>query len=319
MTTVEVLGLDGRPWPGPGALEAPLPGTSSTIAVVLVADGEEVGRGWARLDAGAGADALTATTWAPRLRADLAAGARDAALDAFARWVVHVGDRVGAATVETKPADDVAALDAWLAALTRSGFTEVAVAHLMSRDLPLGHGRRPPAGGHVLVELGQLGPERRLAVEALIGAVHRSSADRVDATDRRSGPQVLAGLAGNRVAAPAPQLWLTALAGGAVVGFVLGSVDDDGAVWVMDIGVEPRARRKGIGRSMLASMLDRARPAPRALALVDDVNLASRRLHRAVGFVEEPGAYRTWRRATAYSGRASGRRGGSVNGVPPVP
>jgi ribosomal protein S18 acetylase RimI-like enzyme len=300
VTTVDVLAADGRPWDDVlDAVRAGPPGRPSTIAAVVVAGGEEVGRGWARLDTdGGGAAGRTITTWAPRLGPGLARSVRAAVMDAFARWAVDVAGRLWAATVETKPADDVAHLDDWLPALARAGFVEVAVARLMARDLPVdgagGRDDRPPPGT-VLAEVDGLGADERAALEALVGTVHRTSADRVDALDSRSGRDVLAGLAGNRVAAPAPGLWLAAFAGGRPAGYVLGSVDDDGAVWVVDVGVDPALRRNGVGRWLLTSMLGRAGTARRACALVDDVNVASRRLHAAVGFAEEPGAWRTWR------------------------
>lgn len=271
------------------------------VPVVLTAEGDEVGTGWVRLDPGGAGGRPTATMWAPRLRPGLDGPTRAAAFDAFAGWVVSTVAAASAATVETKPADDVAHLSEWLAALRRRGFAEVAVAHLLTRSLPVAAAPGPPYPGLAVAPLDGLRGADRLAVEALVATVHRASADRVDALDRLAGADVLARLAGDRVATPAPRLWLVATAGARPVGYVLGSVDGDD-VWVMDVGVDPAERGRGIGHWLLTTMLAGAGPARRACALVDDENLPSRRLHAAAGFAEERGAYRTWRLGPAGAG-----------------
>ncbi|HVE11958.1 MAG TPA: ribosomal protein S18-alanine N-acetyltransferase [Elusimicrobiota bacterium] len=79
-------------------------------------------------------------------------------------------------------------------------------------------------------------------------------------------------------------------------GSVLLVADDGGAVgyacmWlvageaqVLNIAVAPAAARRGVGRALLAALLERARGAARATLEVSEPNLAARRLYEGAGF-----------------------------------
>lgn len=262
---------------------------------LVTPDGDvELGKAVVRLESGPPIGPKMLTTWAPKLDSDLDEADRAAALNAFAAWVAELADSIGADVVETTPADDVENLALWLAALSNAGFNEVAAAHVLVANLPADTtAAELPIGSLTLNEVGV--PEMR-ALERLIERVHGSTEDRIDVVDRRPGAYVLASLAANTVAIPSAQLWLVARNCAGPVGYVFGSIDQDETVWVVDIGVDPPHRRRGIGRWMLQTMLHRATGAPKAYALVDDSNRSSRNLHLGAGFAEEPTTYRTWRR-----------------------
>ena len=58
------------------------------------------------------------------------------------------------------------------------------------------------------------------------------------------------------------------------------------SAWLVDIGCLPDFRRKGIASALLGEVVRRLQMAgaQRLIAAIDDVNLASLRLHTALGF-----------------------------------
>lgn len=72
-------------------------------------------------------------------------------------------------------------------------------------------------------------------------------------------------------------------------GYIATQVEADGSLYVDFVGVDPRARGRGVGRALVAAALERAATAgrPRANLTVRDDNRHARALYASLGFVEE--------------------------------
>lgn len=72
-------------------------------------------------------------------------------------------------------------------------------------------------------------------------------------------------------------------ASGTVIGFVLAAYGEDGVCWTLLGAVEDRFRRKGIGNSLMRTMLEKSNASEFRLT-VDPDNVAAQALYRKLGF-----------------------------------
>lgn len=201
------------------------------------------------------------------------------------------------ALVEAFPADDVDNDAAWRAGMVAAGYHEIAAARLWERSTAARDVRSTKGLDLVLA-----GEVNRRMLEDLIADVRSDTADRVDIEMGFGNPsEVIAQLGSDPVASPVPELWLVALErdGGNQVGYVFGSSDDDGDLWVVDVGVRPAFRNRGLGAELLRALIARGAAAGHGVvrAQIDVANAPSESAHRKAGFAARPHLYRTWRAA----------------------
>lgn len=97
--------------------------------------------------------------------------------------------------------------------------------------------------------------------------------------------------------------WLIAFDGDTPVGLVFASLETEpygspATGWIVEIGVVPEARGRGLSKGLLAAGLESLalRGATEVLARIDVHNTPSVRLHEGAGFVRQPGASRMYRK-----------------------
>jgi ribosomal protein S18 acetylase RimI-like enzyme len=206
----------------------------------------------------------------------------------------------GVRFVETKPAYDTPDQEIFLSELRRAGLHEVATSHLYVCDLENIRDR----GCSPLPDL-ELWPSCLIApgcLARLFAASQIGTLDRAQQTSPTSSEEVLLELRQWAGATVNTSLWSVALLKGNPVGFALCGVSGpsnappEGATLV-ELGVIPEARRKGIGTWLVREILwsIKSRGIRTVEALIDDENIPSQRLHERIGFIREPNAYWTWR------------------------
>jgi len=199
--------------------------------------------------------------------------------------------------VECCPAFDTPDRANLEAAIHEAGLRLVASAHNYERTLPLG---RPPAlpAGVTLATCAS----GSAALEQLFAEVNAFTLDRLEQDQALSTQETLLELREQAGGSADSDLWQLALANGAPAGYVLcgftPAVEGQPAEGeILEIGVIPSQRRRGLAQALLGAALTQltARGAATATAMIDDVNLPSIRLHERLGFTREEGDYCTWR------------------------
>lgn len=192
----------------------------------------------------------------------------------------HVVQHAGQARwVEAQPAYDTAHLDAWRAALGRAGLVHVATADVWRREAPA------PASEVWTV------PSREVpgALEALLAHSLTHTLDRARADEPSSAAEFAAEL--RRIAGPDAdgETWRVLSDEVGPVAYALGA-----GAHVLELGVAPRARGRGLGRAVLTDLLSRL--STPVTSLIDRDNQPSVALHRKLGFSVVAGPFETWRR-----------------------
>ena len=222
-----------------------------------------------------------AAVWAPEV--DLTWG-RSATSTALIRHALDDlrarGFRIAQALVDAS-ASRTAAVD-----LARGGLTPITALTYLHRDTarPMGlafAGARPES-----FDWRPFGPESEAEFREVLQATYAGSLDMPELEGIRSLDDVMAS---HRAAGRFdPSRWRVGSRPGdpeAAAILLLSEIPDRLAWEVAYLGLTPRARGRGLGRSALAHALDLARPAvPRLELAVDDRNHPARRLYDAAGF-----------------------------------
>ncbi|MFH5802870.1 GNAT family N-acetyltransferase [Alienimonas sp. DA493] len=203
---------------------------------------------------------------------------------AAAALLAAAGDFAAAAGCDRLQAfaDPVRTDDA--AVFTAAGFDRIAELRLLRRDCA----RPTEPGATPWDSLRTLGRKSERLFRETARASYADSRDAPDARGADADEDFDA-----HAAAPGfrPDLCRLALRGGEPLGLVLISASGEGAAAEWDVcylGVTPAARRRGVGRALLAERLAAARDAGAAAVtcVVDADNAPARRLYAAAGFAE---------------------------------
>jgi len=194
--------------------------------------------------------------------------------------------------VESRPGYDSPHLRRLLAALEGNGLRRVKQAHVYSAPAASWkHDGRDPRG----LEL-----ERTVSVDdgtlALYDRVRAHTLDRADAQRLEPPHGVRADLERQAPNSPA---WVARFDDD-VVGFLWVAVDvTEREAWIVDVGVDPDRRRRGIARALLSRATRELAEAgiSTLLALIDDENYPSIALHEGLGLTRSDGPFWTYRLA----------------------
>lgn len=200
----------------------------------------------------------------------------------------EVRDALVAAAVAGFPRDGVAVAQAFIdpdelpraAVLTRHGFRRVTTVSQMSLDpvaVPLLPAAAPP------VHLVPYAVADAATFATTLLATYEDSLDVPEANVGRSAAEIVAGY---RHGQPdPPEWWLAHDASGTPVGVLMLAATGTAVTDVSYLGVVPTARRRGIGRALLAFATEHALSARHSLELsVDDRNRPALQLYAAHGF-----------------------------------
>jgi ribosomal protein S18 acetylase RimI-like enzyme len=228
--------------------------------------------------------------YAVGFRDDLAPAAMAAACDALLDTVAAVAaEAPGVRYIETDVPGQAPGHAAWRAALCRHGIVEVAASHTYARAI--GAPAAPDAAGLAFRPVGALS-------EALVEAVYQASYAGTADESHRLSPEPfsvrLRRLKELPLLAPDHTGWLVAFDGETPLGLVFASVEcapygSPERGWILEIGVTPEARGRGLGRTLLAQGLSvlAGRGVRQALARIDDMNAPSLRLFAVAGFARQ--------------------------------
>lgn len=259
-------------------------GTPSALFVVL--DGE---RAIARLQArpvGACGLGLFAIGFRDGLSRAKAGRAADALLDVVEAFVTILP---GVTYIDTDVPSQAPCQEVWRAALERHGVVEVAASHSYER----------PLGPLASVEDERLSfrPVSDMPRELVESVYEATYADTGDASHRLSPETFSVRLERLRelpLLAEDPSGWLVAYDADEPVGLVFASVEcaPHGSAergWILEIGVVPAARGRGLGKKLLSQGLFELgeRGVTQALARIDVANTPSLRLFAAAGFTQQ--------------------------------
>jgi len=202
--------------------------------------------------------------------------------------------------LETKPADDVPAVERWLSVLETAGFRELACGHThrlelaawQASDLP------PPLAGFSIEAITSTDD---VALRDLYAAVVEVTQDRIDRSYRLAAERHFGILKRQVGGAIVRDLWRVARMNGRAVGFAVGASHLDGgdraiSGWVLDVGVVPVERGRGFGARLLIDVISALARAgnTEVRAAIDDVNGTSLALHAKLGFRPIEGRYLTY-------------------------
>jgi ribosomal protein S18 acetylase RimI-like enzyme len=205
--------------------------------------------------------------------------------------------------VETRPGHDSPDLPILRDAIRDEGMRLVAEHHVYQWSARTCVEERPsPVAGLRIAPCRHA--ERGLLAE-LFDRVQKATLDRVEREQLVAANDTLDELALSTGQAASTSLWSLAFLADTPVGYILCRSDrPDGLV--LEVGVIPEARRRGIGSQLLHAALGKftSHGVDTVEALIDDVNVPSIALHKARGFVMLPGEFYTWRYdATPPTGR----------------
>jgi ribosomal protein S18 acetylase RimI-like enzyme len=207
--------------------------------------------------------------------------------------------------LETKPAYDSPDRSIFVSSLRALGFREIGRSHVYTRNLvhvpppmppPLGGLERLNANEFQLDVLGRL-----------LEASQAKTLDRVQQDDSLFRRYPL-----DELRSSDRSLWSVAAIRGRPVGLIIcgGTGQSDsppGEVVILELAVLPEFRQRKIGAWLVGEMLSILKDleATQVYAMIDDENIASRRLHINAGFKRNPGSFWTWRYHMAASRRRS--------------
>lgn len=205
----------------------------------------------------------------------------------------------GLRVVEANPADDIPFPAEWMSVLKEAGFVEIASAHVHALPHPRAAVRRAPPPPRT-IRFDRWCAFAEGVLERTVEEVKRQTADRVDTAFRREVQTYLRELHGEGFD---PELWVVGSIDEEPFGFVLCAAGVTGGIaehtgWILDLGVRPPMRGRGLGHSLLREGVSRlaARGERTVRALIDDANTPSLGCHRRLGFRREPDAFFTYHR-----------------------
>jgi ribosomal protein S18 acetylase RimI-like enzyme len=209
-----------------------------------------------------------ALVWPP---AAASAEVEDRLVRAGCAWLRGQGARLAQCLL----AEDEAAL---APPLLRNGFRHVTGLTYLRHDLRLG----TPGPNRLTLEAYDAG--RPGEFHAALLASYQGSLDCPEVNGSRTVEEVIRGHQSQ--GAYDPSRWWLARLGGEAVGVLLLVVPSPGEWEVAYMGVAPAARRRGVGKEMLARALREARAAraDRVILCVDDRNAPARALYDQAGF-----------------------------------
>lgn len=229
--------------------------------------------------------------WSIGYRDTLTEAGRDHVAEALVSSAVQIArERLDVRFVESRPGHDSPDLHRLLTALEGGGLRPVSQAHVYSA--PVAACPRD-CGGPPGLELARMASldDRILA---LYERTRGATLDRADAQRLEPLDAVRAELERQ---APKRRTWV-ARVDEVLTGFLWASVDsEDREAWILDVGVDPDHRRRGIGRALLARALTDLAEAgvSTVLALIDDENHPSIALHEHAGLRRSKGPFWTYR------------------------
>lgn len=200
---------------------------------------------------------------------------------------------VGTGFLEALPAYDSPDPEIYVECLRAEGFSLCKQAHLYALQPDCGlaqrNERRPPSG----VRIERLGRETLVDVE-LLRHGRTGTADRADAAEwetPEAAHRILSALA------PQGPCWVAHTPEGAC-GYLWAMLEPPHSAVVIDVGVAVSARRHGLGSALLATAIQdlRAGGVGKVMALIDDENVPSIRMHAGAGFERLEGEFWTYRR-----------------------
>jgi ribosomal protein S18 acetylase RimI-like enzyme len=258
--------------------------TGSTLFAVLAGD-----RAIARLQSlpvGSCGLGLYAVGFREDLAPDVVAAACDALLDTVAAVAAAVP---GVRYIETDVPGQAPGQTAWRAALCRHGIVEVAASHTYARAI--GSPEAPDAAPLSFRPVGSLS-------EALVESVYAASYAGTADESHRLSPEPfgvrLRRLKELPLLASDQTGWLVAFDGETPVGLVFAAVEcapygSPERGWILEIGVTPEARGRGLGRTLLQQGLAvlAGRGVQQVLARIDELNAPSLKLFAAAGFARQ--------------------------------
>lgn len=233
--------------------------------------------------------------YAVGFREDLGPEEVAAACDALLDTVEAVAAALpGVRYIETDVPGQAPGHAAWRAALCRHHISQVAASHTHARAI----GEPAPPD----IDSIHFRPVSALP-DALVEAVYQASYAGTADESHRVSPEPfsvrLSRLKELPLLAPDPTGWLVAFDGDVPVGLVFASVErapygSPERGWILEIGITPEARGRGLGRILLQQGLSvlAGRGVQQVLARIDDLNAPSLRLFAAAGF--EPQADPCW-------------------------
>ena len=252
------------------------------LLAVAQIDGMPVGRFQAALD-----QAGCLGVWTPQFREDLDTPTQQRAAGAFLReCLALVEARGGARYAETELPDSLD-MPAWRAALEQAGFARVGSYRLYDRVLAEANTdlEEAPLAWRPADTL----PEASLA--ELLGRIRDDSLDRVHQLAPESASEQLHRLKTLPLLSPDQSAWRVGFLEGRPAGLVFSSLENEAfgtpdRGWIVEIGVAPDCRGRGLSKHLLARGLAdlRERGARSVRARIDDENTPSIRLHTSGGF-----------------------------------
>jgi hypothetical protein len=232
------------------------------------------------------------------------------AVEDWTKCIVPTVDRL-----LTRPGDDLLEVGRWLGVLRECGFTELATGHI--HQLLLENRVSTP----------RISRNPSLAIESINCAdeptlnnvydVVRSATQNRFVDNTISASEYFAGLKRVSGGYLNPQLWKMARLVGQPVGFIAATSQLDGgdgtlSGWILDIGVIPPVRGRGLGTAMLLDVLSAFTcfPDKEVKAFIDDANTPSLALHSKFGFRRMQGRHMTYQKVLSPQNRreAPGRR-----------
>jgi len=261
------------------------------LRIVVVEEGRPFGRLAARLDA------QCIRVWNPEFRNGMGTDKLNEAMRLMIRCVLAARIEAGLTglAIENRPGDDLKHNDLWLCMLREQGFVETCAYRVYA--LPLDQIQQPRSREGVTTR------EIDHSNEDVLVALHRSVKSRTleqrrDLYDRPE--KAIEGMkqVGRRA------VWLLGCVDGAPAAYGLANLVEEAdfeglSAWLVDIGRVPEQRCRGIASGLLAEIVQRLclLGVRRLFAAIDDVNLASIRLHMSLGFRPVPGRHYVYRSA----------------------
>lgn len=185
---------------------------------------------------------------------------------------------------------------AWSEALTARGLEQVAETYTYALTLA----GPPPVPPLALLPADDLPDDQVLGVYE---AAYRDTADESHRSSPESFAVKLERAKTIPLLAPERSGWLIAFEGDQPAGLVFASLETEPygspkTGWIVEIGVVPEARGRGLSKGLLAAGLESLalRGATEVLARIDVHNTPSVRLHEGAGFTRQAGASRMYRK-----------------------
>lgn len=217
------------------------------------------------------------------LAPDVVAAACDALLDAVAAVAAALP---GVRYIETDVPGQAPGHAAWRAALCRHGIDQVAASHTYARAIGM-----PVAPDAAPLAFRPASALPDAVLEAVYAATYAGTADESHRLSPEPFSVRLQRLKELPLLAPDATGWLVAFDGETPLGLVFASVErapygSPERGWILEIGVTPEARGRGLGRTLLDQGLSvlAGRGVRQVLARIDDMNAPSRRLFASAGF-----------------------------------